>query len=93
MVSSLAPPRLVSGLASVRNFFFLSFLLFFMQYGLSHSTYHLFSSLEMYDSKSRTFFTPVGELDFALPEMFEISLLSIGELPYEEIVPMIEELR
>lgn len=60
-----------------------------IQYGLPHSSYHLFNILEMYNPKSGTFFTPIGELGFALHEMFEVSL----ELPYEEIVPTSEELR
>lgn len=38
-----------------------------------------------------TFFTPVGELGFAF-QMFEVSLLLMGELPYEEYVPTVEEL-
>lgn len=63
-----------------------------VQYGLLHSSYHLFSVLEMYNPKYKTFFTPVGELGFALYEMFEASLLSMGELPCEEIVSMMEEL-
>lgn len=64
-----------------------------VQYGLSYSAYHLFGILEMYKPKSRTFFMLVGELGFALHEMFEVSLLSIGELPYEEMVSTTEELQ
>lgn len=57
-----------------------------IQYGLSHSAYNLFSILKMYNPKSRMFFTPIGELGFALHETFEVSLQSMGELPYDEIV-------
>lgn len=64
-----------------------------VQYSHPHSAYYLFSILEMYNPKSRTFFTPVGELGFAPYEMFEVYLLSIEELPNEEIAPAIEELR
>lgn len=49
-----------------------------VQYGLSYSAYHLFNILEMYNPKFETFFTPIGELGFALHEMFEVSLLSMG---------------
>lgn len=64
-----------------------------VQYDLSYSAYHLFNVLEMYNSKSETFFTPVGELGFTLYEIFKVSLLSMGELPYEEIVLIMEEQR
>lgn len=64
-----------------------------VQYGLPHSAYYLFSVLEMYDSKSGTFFPLIDELDFAQHEMFEVSLLSMGELPYEDIVLMTQELQ
>lgn len=64
-----------------------------MQYSLPHSAYHLFSILEMYNSKFGIFFTSVGELDLALHEIFKVFLLSKGELPYEEIIPMAQELQ
>lgn len=64
-----------------------------VQYGLSHSAYHLFSILEMYNPKFGTFFTPVCKLGFTLYEIFEVSLLSMRELLYEEILPMTKELR
>lgn len=63
-----------------------------IQFGLSHNTYHLYSILEMFNPHSGTFFTPVEKLGFALHEMFEVSLLSVGELPYEKYVLTIEEL-
>lgn len=62
-------------------------------YGLLHSAYYLFSILVMYNSMSEMFFTPIGELGFALHDMFEVSLLSMEELPYNELVPTMEELR
>lgn len=46
----------------------------------------------MYNLSSGTFFTLVEKLGFALYEMFEVSLLSMGELQYEEYVPTFEEL-
>lgn len=64
-----------------------------IQYGLPHSTYHLYSILEIYNFKSEMFFTPIGELNFALHEMFEVLLLSMGELPYKEMVSTLEKLR
>ena len=38
------------------------------------------------------FFTSVGEMGFALHEMYKISGLVIGDTPYEEYVPSIEKL-
>jgi hypothetical protein len=49
--------------------------------------------LDMYNPNTATFFTPSGELGFALHEMFEVSGLSMGEVPYEEYVPGAEELQ
>lgn len=63
-----------------------------VQYGIPLSTHHFFAILELYNSDTCTFFTPVGELGFALHEMFEVSGLPMGELPYEEFVPTEEEL-
>jgi len=39
-----------------------------------------------------TFFTPVGEMGFALHEMFEVLGLSKGDLSYEEYILGTEEL-
>lgn len=63
-----------------------------VQFGFSHNAHHLYSVLEMYNLSSGIFFTLVWELGFALHEMFEVSLLSMGELPYEEYVLTFEEL-
>lgn len=46
----------------------------------------------MYNSEIGTFFTPVGELGLALHELYEVSTLSISEVPYEEYIPTTEEL-
>lgn len=55
-----------------------------VQFSLLHSAYHLYSVLKMFNLHSDTFFSLVGELGFALHEMFKVSLLSMEELPYEE---------
>jgi len=41
-----------------------------VQYGIALSHYHLFTILKKYNLNSYTFFTPVGEMRFALYEMF-----------------------
>ena len=48
--------------------------------------------LEKYNPNSCTFFSPVGEMWFALHEMYEVSGLPMGDLPYEEYVPGTKEL-
>ena len=48
--------------------------------------------LERYNLETCTFFTPVGEMGFALHEMYEISGLAMGDTPYEEYIPITEEL-
>ena len=55
-------------------------------YGIIPSHYNLFGILEKYNPDTCTFFTPVGEMGFALHEMFEVSRLSIGDLSYEEYI-------
>jgi len=47
--------------------------------------------MEMYCLASGTFFTPIGELGIALYEMWEVSNLPMGSLPYEEYFPYAEE--
>ena len=64
-----------------------------VKYGIPLSVPHFFALLEMYNPSSATFFTPCGELGFALHEMFDASGLSMGEIPYEEYVPGAEELQ
>lgn len=63
-----------------------------VQFGLPHSSTHCFCILEMYNAQTNTFFTPIGELGFALHEVHEITVLSIGETPNEEYVPSMKEL-
>jgi len=63
-----------------------------VQYGIVPSHYHFFAMLEKYNPDTCTFFTPVGEMGFALYKMFEVSGLTMGELPYEEYIPGTEEL-
>lgn len=48
--------------------------------------------LELYNPDTCTFFTPSGEMRFALHEMHEVSSLLIGDRPYEEYIPGTEEL-
>lgn len=50
-----------------------------IQFGLLHNDYHLYNIFEMFNLHFGTFFTPVRELGLALHEMFEVSLLSMGE--------------
>ena len=38
------------------------------------------------------FFTMIGEMGFALHEMYEVSGLAIGDILYEKYVPSAEEL-
>ena len=53
---------------------------------------HFYAILERYNLETCTFFTPIGEMVLALHEMYEVSGLVIGDVPYEEYVPSIEEL-
>jgi len=39
-----------------------------------------------------TFFIPVREMGFALHEMYEVSGLAMGDIPYEDCVLLVEEL-
>jgi len=48
--------------------------------------------LECYNPGICTFVTPVKEIGFALHEMYEVSGLVTGDIPYEEYVPSAEEL-
>ena len=48
------------------------------EFGIIQSHFHFFSILEKYNPDSCTFFTPVGELGFALHEMHEVSGLVLG---------------
>lgn len=52
----------------------------------------MFCLLEMFNSKIGTVFTSVGKLGLALHEKFEVSVLSMGEVPYKEYILTNEEL-
>jgi len=47
---------------------------------------------ERYNPETCTFFTPVEKMGFSLHEMYEISELAMGDIPYEEYVTWAEEL-
>jgi len=61
-------------------------------YGIDMKVACFYAILELYCPASGTFFTPVGELGMALHEMWEISALPFGSLPYEEYFPCEAEL-
>ena len=63
-----------------------------VQYGIPQISYHFFVILERYNIETCTFFTPVGEKGLALHEIYEVSGLVMGDIPYEEYVPSAEEL-
>ena len=52
----------------------------------------LHAIFELYCPALGTFFTPVGELGLALHEIWEVSALPFGSLPYEEYFPCEAEL-
>jgi len=61
-------------------------------HGVSQSNHHFYAILERNNPKMCTFFTPVGDMRFALHEIYEISGLVIGDAPYEKYVLSTEEL-
>jgi len=63
-----------------------------IQYGIPQSNHHFFAMLERYNLEMCTFITPVGQMGFSLYEMYEVSGLAMGDIPYEEYVPSAEEL-
>ena len=60
-----------------------------VRYGIT-SSHYLFAVLEKYNPYTCTFVTLEGEMRFALREIFEISGLSIGDLPYEGYIPVLK---
>jgi len=54
---------------------------------------NFFPIFELYCQALGTFFTAVGELVLALHEMWEISNLPMGSMPYEEYFPCTMELK
>ena len=61
-------------------------------YGIEISVPNIFAIFWLYCPASGTFFTPVGELELALHEMWEISNLPMGSMSYGEYCPCIIEL-
>ena len=61
-------------------------------YGIKVNVACFYAIFELYCPASGTFFTPVGELGMALHEMWEVSALPFGSLPYEEYFPCEAEL-
>ena len=53
---------------------------------------NFYAIFELYCPSIGTFFTPVGELGMALHEMWEVSALPMGSLPYKEYFPCEAEL-
>ena len=51
------------------------------------SVANFYAIFELYCPATGTFFTPVGELGMALHEMWELSALPMGSLPYKEYLP------
>jgi len=62
-----------------------------LQYGISQSTQHFYAMLERFNPETCTFITPIGEIGLALYEMYEVSVLVIGDAPYKKYVPSTEE--
>ena len=56
------------------------------------SVANFYAIFELYCPATGTFFTLVGELGMALHEMWEVSALPMGSLPYEEYFPCEVEL-
>ena len=56
-------------------------------YNIQMSVANFYAIFELYCPATGTFFTPVGELGMALREMWEVSALPLGSLPYEVYFP------
>jgi len=61
-------------------------------YGIQMSVTNFYAIFELYCPATGAFFTAVGELGMALYEMWEVSALPLGSLPYEEYFPCEAEL-
>ena len=61
-------------------------------YGIQMSIANFYAIFELYCPAIRTFFTPIGELGMTLLEMWEVSALPMGSLPYQEYFPCEAEL-
>ena len=58
--------------------------------GIEVSAPNFYAILELYCPVSGTFFTPIGEIGLELHEMWEVSNLSMGSLPYKEYFPFVD---
>jgi len=63
-----------------------------VQYDLPQSSHNFYGILKHYNPLTGTFFPPVGEMGLALYELYEVSMLVMGDAPYEEYVPTSEKL-
>jgi len=61
-------------------------------YDIQMSVGNFYATFELYCPATGTFFTPVDELGVTLHEMWEVSALPMGSLPYEEYFPCEAEL-
>ena len=61
-------------------------------FGIQMSAANFYDIFALYCPAIGTFFTPVGELGMDLHEMWEVSTLLMGSLPYEEYFPCEAEL-
>jgi len=63
-----------------------------VMHGILQSNHYFYAVLERYNPETCIFFTPVGEMRFALYEMYEVSGLVMVDIPYEMYVPSTKEL-
>ena len=57
---------------------------------IPQNSHQFYAILKHYNSETCIFFTPIGEMGFILHEMY-VSVLMMGDTPYEEYVPSTEE--
>jgi len=62
-------------------------------HGIEISVPNFYAIFELYCPALGTFFTPVDDLRLALHEIWEISNLSMGSMPYDEYFPCTMELQ
>ena len=61
-------------------------------YGIQMSVANFYAIFELYYPATGAFFTPIGELGMVLNDMWDVSALPLGSLPYEEYFPCEAEL-
>ena len=61
-------------------------------HGIPQSNHQFYTILERYNLEICTFFTPDEERGFALHEIYEVSGLVMGDIPYKEYISSTEEL-